>query len=66
MASVRPVGFTVKPTPEYGGYQLDACVGELGHDAAQLDLRFELGSGLGIYWAPPAGREQLTTLAWCE
>src|SRR3990167_3611373 len=36
-----------------GGYDLDAFVVEL--DDGTLDIRFELGSGLGIYWALPAG-----------
>src|SRR5687767_1396315 len=38
-----------------GGYELDAFVVEEDDDA-QLDFRFELGRGLGIFWALPAGR----------
>lgn len=35
-----------------GDYDLDALVVEL--DAGTLDFRFELGQGLGIFWALPA------------
>ena len=35
-----------------GDYDLDAFVVELDDDT--LDFRFELGRGLGIYWALPA------------
>jgi hypothetical protein len=36
-----------------GGYDLDAFVIEQVDDHA-IDFRFELGNGLGIYWALPA------------
>jgi uncharacterized protein (TIGR02996 family) len=38
-----------------GDYDLDAFVVEL--DGESLDFRFVLGSGLGIYWAIPAVRD---------
>lgn len=44
------------PVPlSLGGYDFDAFVVASG-DALHLDFRFELGRGLGIFWALPAGR----------
>ena len=46
-----------------GDYDLDAVAIEIGADESELDFRFELGQGLGIYWALPAGRNQMIRLA---
>lgn len=40
--------------PQVGGYDLDAFVIE-EDEHGDFDFRFELGRGLGIYWALPAG-----------
>lgn len=39
--------------PRLGGYDVDAFVIE-EDEAGDFDFRFELGMGLGIYWALPA------------
>lgn len=39
--------------PQVGGYDLDAFVIE-EDEHGDFDFRFELGRGLGIYWALPA------------
>lgn len=39
-----------------GEYDLDAFAIEYARGHAHLDFRFELGAGLGIFWAVPAGR----------
>ena len=39
-----------------GEYDLDAFAVEYAPGHAHLDFRFELGAGLGIYWAVPAAR----------
>jgi hypothetical protein len=41
------------PKPQIGGYDLDAFVIE-EDEAGDFDFRFELGMGLGIFWALPA------------
>src|SRR5689334_6790575 len=39
-----------------GDYDLDAIAVEYYEDKSEFDFRFELGSGLGIYWALPVER----------
>jgi hypothetical protein len=49
---------------DLGGYDLDAIVIEYDDDADMFefryayDFRFELGQGLGIYWALPIERKR--------
>ena len=51
--SIHTLSFKPPTRRSAGSYDLDAFV--LEHDAqGALDFRFELGSGLGIYWALPA------------
>src|SRR4029453_4496862 len=38
---------------EVCGYDLDAVAVEYDDDEGKFDFRFELGQGLGIYWALP-------------
>jgi hypothetical protein len=38
---------------ELCGYDLDALAVEYDDEAGEFDWRFELGQGLGIYWALP-------------
>ena len=54
--SVQSVRLRPKPKPELGDYQLDAIAVEYYEDSGKFDFRFELGSGLGIYWALPVER----------
>lgn len=54
MVSVVRVQSHGEHKPRCGDYDLDAFVVELDGDT--LDFRFELGRGLGIYWALPAAR----------
>lgn len=42
------------PKPHLGGYDVDAFVIEESQDG-DFDFRFELGRGLSIFWALPAG-----------
>lgn len=51
--SIRAYSFKPPPRTSAGNYDLDAFVVE-EDDRGSLDFRFELGSGLGIYWALPA------------
>lgn len=53
MANLSVIRIEPRPRPSCAGYALDAIVVEL--DRNTLDVRLELGSGLGIYWAVPAG-----------
>ena len=53
--SVRAHRFTPPVPLSLGGYAFDAFVVEDDDDAPHLSFRFELGRGLGIYWALPAG-----------
>lgn len=56
--SIRPEGGS---RLRCGDYDLDAVVVEL--DGGTLDFRFELGQGLGIFWALPAGEGDRLRLA---
>lgn len=56
--SIRPEGSS---RLRCGDYDLDAVVVEL--DGGTLDFRFELGQGLGIFWALPAGEGDRLRLA---
>ncbi|MBP9111450.1 MAG: hypothetical protein KBF88_01520 [Polyangiaceae bacterium] len=40
----------------FGDYSLDAFAIEYAIGRSHLDFRFELGAGLGIFWAIPAAR----------
>lgn len=44
-----------RPGIRVGEYDLDAVAIEYDPDTNRFDFRLELGSGLGIYWALPAG-----------
>lgn len=48
---------------ELCGYDLDAVAVEYYEEGRSLDFRFELGSGLGIYWALPIERNGRLRLA---
>lgn len=48
---------------ELCGYDLDAVAVEYEDGASHLDWRFELGQGLGIYWALPIERNGRLRLA---
>ena len=48
---------------DLGGYDLDAVAIEYYDDPREFDFRFELGSGLGIYWALPIERNGRLRLA---
>ena len=48
---------------DLGGYDLDAVAIEYYEDENAFDFRFELGSGLGIYWALPIERNGRLRLA---
>lgn len=48
---------------ELCGYDLDAVAVEYDDDAGQFDWRFELGEGVGIYWALPIERNGRLRLA---
>ena len=50
-AHLRPEG-----KPKLGEYDLDAVAVEYYEDTGEFDFRFELGEGLGIYWALPIER----------
>ena len=58
VVSIRPEGGS---RLRCGDYDLDAVVVEL--DGGTLDFRFELGQGLGIFWALPAGEGDRLRLA---
>ncbi len=45
------------------GYDLDAVAVEYYEEERSFDFRFELGSGLGIYWALPIERNGRLRLA---
>lgn len=48
---------------DLGGYDLDAIAIEYDDDGHAFDFRFELGRGLGIYWALPIERNGRLRLA---
>lgn len=48
---------------DLGGYDLDAVAVEYYDDESRFDFRFELGQGLGIYWALPIERNGRLRLA---
>lgn len=48
---------------DLGGYDLDAIAIEYYDDPRAFDFRFELGSGLGIFWALPIERNGRLRLA---
>ena len=52
---IRVVRVVPPPGTRCGAYDLDAFVVEQV-DAGAIDFRFELGRGLGIFWALPAAR----------
>ena len=51
------------PRPTLGDYHLDAVAVEYDDDEGRFDFRFELGQGLGIYWALPIERNGRLRLA---
>lgn len=55
---MAPTAIRLKPPRPMalGDHELDRVVVELGDDETELDFRLELGAGLGIFWALPAGR----------
>ena len=48
---------------EVCGYDLDSVAVEYDDDERKFDFRFELGQGLGIYWALPIERNGRLRLA---
>jgi len=54
--SVQCARFRPEQKPVLGDYDLDAIAIEYYDDTGQFDFRFELGRGLGIYWALPIAR----------
>ena len=54
--SVQSASFRPERKLVLGDYDLDAFAVEYYDDTGQFDFRFELGSGLGIYWALPIER----------
>ena len=54
--SVQSARLRPEKKPELGEYDLDAIAVEYYEDTGGFDFRFELGAGLGIYWALPIGR----------
>ena len=60
---VQAVHLRLEPKVELCGYDLDALAVEYDDEAGQFDWRFELGQGLGIYWALPIERNGRLRLA---
>jgi len=54
--SVQCARFRLEQKPVLGSYDLDAIAVEYYADTGMFDFRFELGQGLGIYWALPIER----------
>ena len=54
--SVQVARFRPDRKPKLGDYDLDAIAVEYYGETGEFDFRFELGSGLGIYWALPIER----------